>query len=219
MWENQTQEGQTLILEDYAIVAPGFEDRGYKSGEYWMGLVQELKYANTYQFQMSPPYSGPPVTTCTCDHVADPVSEEYPYRWSIVFDDGTKWVVHDPGNDLDAVWTDTFRIYDFHGKPVYIGGIFISQDFGGLPSKRVYFMYYDGTFYLEEGVEPDHNCAWFGCYEHDVYGTAEGLELALNWEDEPAQGYGNGKCRAVGKYDTFWTQHTVHAGEEVTEEV
>lgn len=210
MWENQSQSGSLFTLEDYAIVAPGFEDRGYGSGQHWMGLVLELKYENTYQFEISPPYSGPPVTTCACAHVADPVVEEYPYRWSIVFDDGTKWVIHDPGTDQDAVWTDTFKIYDFHGKPVYIGGIFIMVDYGNLPSKRIYFMYYDGKMYLEEGVEPDHNCAWFGCYEHDVYGTSGGLTLLGG----QANGYGNGKCRAVGQYDTMYFTKVVPIGED-----
>jgi len=140
--------------------------------------------------------------------VADPVVEEYPYRWSVVFDDGTRWVIHDPGTDQDAVWTDTFKIYDFHGKPVYIGGVFVMVDYGNAPSKRVYFMYYDGKMYLEEGVEPDHNCAWFGCYEHDVYGTANGLTLLGG----QANGFGNGKCRAVGKYDTMYFTKVVPIG-------
>ena len=204
MWEKQTQDGQTLILEDYAIVAPGFEDRGYDSGEHWMALVQELVYSNNYQFEISPPHHGPQNTDEACEWQTDPYVEVYPYRWTIVFDDGTRWVVHDPGDDQDAVWTDTFRIYDFHGKPVYIGGIFISQEFGSDVSKRVYFMYYDGEFYMEDEVYPDHSCAWFGCYEHDVYGTVDGL-LLIGGE---AKGYGGGWCRAVGRYDTFWERVT-----------
>jgi hypothetical protein len=215
------EHGTSFLVEDYAVVAPGFEDRGYKSGDNWMALIHEFVYDNKYNIVEAPHWvdaAHHSLDACFGNHTR-PYVFVYPYRWSIAFDDGTSWIIHDPGTDQDAVWTDTFKIYDFHGKPVYIGGIFIMVDNGNAPSKRIYFMYYEGKFYLEEGVEPDHNCIWFGCYEHDVYGTAEGLDLALNREDEPAQGYGNGKCRAVGKYDSLWTQHSVNAGEEITEEV
>ena len=227
--EKYEEGGAQLLVEDYAIVAPGFEDRGYESGQYWMALIHEFLFTNQYDISEADAWTTAgyhAMDWCwDTNSISRPYIFSYPYRWSIAFDDGTRWTIHDPGNDLDAVWTDTFKIYDFHGKPVYVGGVFISQDFGSAPSKRIYFMYYEGNFYLEEEIYPDHNCAWFGCYEHDVYGSADGLKLAL-WDRTSesaeaylAQGYGNGKCRAVGKYDTFYMEETVYSGEEVIEEV